>query len=231
MVKSGRWYAIVPVADREAFIDAGDKDSIAARPERFAELMGELAPEEERDVILQRISVARDNLRQRPASCANRQRREEAFDELYVLMADKFDTTADEVDARYRILDDYVFAELEYNRSKTCCWNSSNWQMYLTIMHYNEAYVRDETSGTCNQPVVFKARDGDFKLFADYAQTIGEGDSWVAWSADESCPAEDQMIDDIEVTPNWTAFCDIKDDVLQNTADSHEASAAAPRLP
>ncbi len=70
--------------------------------------MGTLSPEEQLDVLLQRIEVARTALRSRPASCSNRQRREEAFTELYKLASESFSMTAREVDETYRILDDYV---------------------------------------------------------------------------------------------------------------------------
>ena len=41
------------------------------------------------------------------------------------------------MDAQYRIFEDYVFAELEYTESKTCCWNSSNSAMFQIAMDFN----------------------------------------------------------------------------------------------
>ena len=64
-------------------------------------------------------------LRPRPASCSARENREKAFRNLYELAQRAFGQTPRQVDEQHRILDDYVFAELVYTQSKTCCWNST----------------------------------------------------------------------------------------------------------
>lgn len=209
--KSGRWYNIVPVSDRGLHIDGGDLDAIASRPHQFAELMGELDPVEEREVLLQRIEVARAALRSKPASCSNRQRREEAWDELYALNEEHFGMTPSQTDAEHRLLDDYVFAELEYNQSKTCCWNSTNSDMYIAIMQLNEERASDTQ---CVEPLVFK-NDNGYGVFQQYAESIGLGASWQPWSEDESCPQRD-VASDLEVNHAWTSFCSVREDVLEN---------------
>lgn len=209
--KNGRWYNIVPQADRAVFVDGADLAAIGARPGKFAELMGTLAPEDERDVLLQRIDVARTALRSRPASCANRQRREEAFDELYALMAEHFDMSESEVDETYRILDDYVLAELEYAQSKTCCWNSTTPEMYLVVMQMNEERVSDSQ---CVEPVVFK-NDQGYQVFADYAASIGMASAWKPWTEDEPCAQRD-VAADTETQHAWAPFCEVRDAVLDN---------------
>jgi len=213
VVKSGRWFNIVPVADHESYIDSADKAAIAARPGQFEELMGTLSPEEERTIILARIDDARTALAAHPASCSNRQRREEAFDELYALNAEHFWTDAEATDREYRTLEDYVFAELEYSISKTCCWNSTTAAMYQIIMAFNEQRVMDYAEGSCNEPVVFKNTAGGYDVFRDFAASIGQEDAWVAWSEDEPC-AQRGVQDDTEVEHAWTPFCEVRDDLL-----------------
>ncbi|MCC6621325.1 MAG: hypothetical protein IT385_08720 [Deltaproteobacteria bacterium] len=215
VVKSGRWYMVVPVADRAVFVDAADLVAIAARPAQFDAIMGELTPDEERDILLQRIDIARDALESRPASCSNRTRREEAFTELYELMAAEFDMSKEEVDRRYRILDDYVMPEMVYNKSKTCCWNSTTSAMYLIVMQMNHERVANEVEGQCQEPVPFY-NDNGYKVFADYAASIGRGADWKAWTADESCP-QATVATDTEAEHAWAPFCSVRDDVLENT--------------
>jgi hypothetical protein len=209
--KNGRWYNIVPAADRASFIDGADLVAVAARPAQFETLMGELSADEQRDVLLQRIEVARTALRSRPASCSNRTRREEAFEELYTLMEDEFGMGAAEVDEAYRILDDYVLPELEYNQSKTCCWNSTTPDMYLVVMQLNEARV---SVAQCVEPVVFK-NDNGYKVFADYAASIGMASAWKAWSEDEPC-AQRNVLTDTETEHLQAPFCSVRDAVLGN---------------
>ncbi|MFO0747461.1 MAG: hypothetical protein U1F43_17620 [Myxococcota bacterium] len=213
--KSGRWYNVVPTADRVSFVDGADLVAIAARPAQFEELLGSLSPEEQRDVNIQRIQMAREALQGKPASCSNRERREAAFDDLYELMSEQFGMSAEEVDRQYRVLDDYVFPEMVYNQSKTCCWNSTTADMYLIIMQLNQERVNNEVDGQCQEPIPFY-NNGGYKVFADYAAQIGMGDKWKAWTEDEPC-AQKTVAKDTEATHDWAPFCDIKDDVLSNT--------------
>ncbi|RMG14672.1 MAG: hypothetical protein D6729_13415 [Deltaproteobacteria bacterium] len=198
--------------DEAIWIDSTDLEAIAARPARFKEILAELTPEEERDLALERIESARAHLRRYPASCAARIKREDAFEDLYRVMAEHFGMTPGEVDRQYRILDDYVFAELVYEQSKTCCWNSTTPAMYEIIMDYNRGVV-DDGSGTCNAPVPFMARnagagDDGYALFREHAQAIGRGDEWVDWSADETCPQADTVTDTLAET-TAKPWCDL----------------------
>ena len=213
VVKSGRWYNIVPARDRESFLDGADQAAIAARPAQFDALMGSLAPEEERALLITRIAESRASLEARPASCSNRQRREEAFSELYALNAEHFGEDAEATDRTYRTLDDYVLAELEYALSKTCCWNSTTPAMYQIVMAYNEQHVMNYAEGSCNEPVVFKARANGYGVFEAFAAEIGQADAWVDWTEDEPC-AQRGVAEDTEVEHAWTSFCDVRDDLL-----------------
>ncbi len=215
---NGRWTNVIPEADRGDWIPSQDIERIAARPERFETLLGQPDPEELRDSILRTIEDAREHLRRYPASCSARTRREEAFAELYAINEEHFGMSREETDREYRILDDYVFAELVYQKSKTCCWNSTTKAMYEIIMDYNRSLVYDKESKTCSDPVVFKARDGGYDLFLEHARELGREDEWVAWSEDEPCSQRD-VEEDTEQVPDWTPFCRVYDSILDVPQD------------
>ena len=222
VVKGGRWHNIVPVRDRGNHIDSTDYAAIGARPGQFEQLLGKMTPEQQRDVLVQQIDIARQNLKLKPASCSNRQRREEAFVKLYKLQQDHFGVSKEQTDRTYRKLEDYVFAELEYNKSKTCCWNSTTMAMHEIVMAYNKAHVYDEQTQTCNPVAVFRAENGAYGLFKQYAISIGRGDEWVEWSADESCPqASDPNLTDTETAHAWTPICTIIDSMVDTNGNNN----------
>jgi hypothetical protein len=71
---------------------------------------------------------------------------QDAFKDLYEVAAE-LGMTQTEVDRQYRNFEDYVFAELVYEKSKTCCWNSSTAQMYDLAIEYNLNRIEDPQSG------------------------------------------------------------------------------------
>lgn len=188
----GRWSASVLTAFEDAYIANGDVEAIAARPERFAQLMT-FDPAERRQALIETIERSREHLRAHPASCSARTRREDAFAELYVLEEESEGLSRGEVDAARRTVEDYVFAELDYPTSKTCCWNSTTTAMGEIVMEYNRRLLADaEAHGTCVEPVIFRAQragagDDGYALFREFAQSIGRGAEWVSWSEDEPC--------------------------------------------
>ncbi len=190
VVRDGRWRNVVLDVDAEAYVDDADEDAIAARPERFAEILADVSPEERRDAALERIESARMHLRTYPASCAARTRREDAFADLYDVMEADFGTPRAEVDATYRTLEDFVLAELEYEQSKTCCWSSTTPAMFEIVMSYAEdEQARAEADGVCAAPTVFRAEaagDG-YDRWRAHAESLGRAAEWVAWSEDETC--------------------------------------------
>jgi hypothetical protein len=214
VAKSGRWVNIVPAVDRAShYIGSTNYPAIGARPVKFKDLLGHLSPEEEREVIIERIEMQRDNLSQRPASCASRTRREDAFKELYELMTGHFGMTKEQVDKEYRTDVDYVFAELVYDEAKTCCWNSTTNDMYEIVISYNRSLIQQAANNEeCPDLAVFKARNGDYALFRDHAESIGRGHQWVEWSEDETCPQRNTQTD-AEEDPEWTDFCDVAADI------------------
>jgi hypothetical protein len=233
VVQSGRWVNIVPVADQGTFVDASDKTAIGSRPDRFGEILGSLSPEQKRDTLLQTIEAQREHLRRLPASCSARQRREEAFDKLYDVMEAEFGQRRAEVDKAYRMLEDYALPEMVYERSKTCCWNSSTAAMFEIVMQKASEDTEDHSAGECREPTPFYARDGGFDHFKAYAQRIGRGGEWVAWSADETCP-QANVTDDTEAEHDWTPWCEIGETILGGGSapvgagdDEHEPNNAA----
>jgi hypothetical protein len=198
------WYTntILP-EDVNNWISSTDYPAIAARPAQFEELLDKLDPEAARDALLLIIEDKRAHLRDHPASCSARIGREEAFNDLYDLMQEHFYMDKEEVDKQYRILDDYVFAELEYSISKTCCWNSTTHGMYEIIMDYEQGYLQSEDD--CRPPLVFM-NDNGYDVFKQHAVEMGRGDEWVDWSEDEVCSQRD-VASDTEVDHLWTPYC------------------------
>lgn len=207
-VVDGRWANVVSAQMQPAWIDSSDTGAISARPEQFGELLVELSFEQKRDVLLGVIESKREHLRRFPASCSARIGREEAFSDLYALMEAERDWSKDRVDSEFRVLEDYVFAELEYGQSKTCCWNSSNAQMYEIIMDLN--IKNQEDADMCVDVVVFKNREDDadgYQLFREFAQQTDRGEQWRTWRADESCP-QANVAEDTEAEHAGSTYCD-----------------------
>ncbi|MCA9672295.1 MAG: hypothetical protein KC503_42165 [Myxococcales bacterium] len=205
-LSGGRWMNTFMKADKDNWINDTDYEAIGARPATFQEILGEVSPEETRDALLVMIEDARRHLRQYPASCAARIRREDAFAELYTLMQSRFGKSRLEVDKQYRKKEDYVFAKLDYEQSKTCCWNKSTAKMYQLIMAMVEARELAAAPGQCEAPPIFMARDGGYQIFSDYAAAQGQAGDWVPWSADESCP-QAGVSDDTPDLPEWSDYC------------------------
>ena len=203
-VKSGYYVNTIMQADRANWISSTDYPKIAARPAEFETFLSEPDPAEKLAGLLAMVESAREHLRAYPASCSARTTREQAFSALYE-MAGSLSLTKEEMDRTYRRLEDYVFAELEYSVSKTCCWNSTTAAMYEIIMDYNKEYVAGGGS-TCKAPKVFM-NDGGYSVFKDYAVRTGRGDQWVDWSEDEPC-AQRSVAADTETTHEWAAYCD-----------------------
>lgn len=205
----GYWTNTWMTGDEAHWINSTDTARIAARPARFDALLGQVSPAQQRTELLAVIADARHHLTEYPASCSARERREHAFQELYDLSARSFAMSSAEVDAAYRELDDYVFAELEYGASKTCCWDSSTPAMADIIMLQARAeQAAADAAGTCIAPTVFAARADGYQHWAAYAASIGRGAQWRAWSEDEACPQRDVTADTI-VDASAQPFCEL----------------------
>lgn len=218
----GRWTNVVPDADKDQYIGSWKHERLGKRIKVFDKILVELNPKQQMEAIAEVIESKRRHLRGQPASCAARIDREKAFDELYKL-GEKLDMTKAEVDQKYRKFEDYVFAELVYDKSKTCCWLSANADMYDLIIEYNLNRARDEANEQCRPVKVFKARDDGedgYAIFREYAKSVGQGDKWLDWSAGESCSQSD-VRSDTEADHNWTPMCEIEDSVMSEFEDGN----------
>nr|MBA3538402.1 hypothetical protein [Deltaproteobacteria bacterium] len=167
---NGFWSNTWMNGDEAHWINSTDTARIAARPARFGSLLGQVSPEQQRTELLAQIADARHHIGNYPASCSARERRETAFRSLYDIEARSFGRTAAQVDADHRDLEDYVFGELEYTKSKTCCWNSSTAGMHDIVMQQAQAELAAaDANGTCVEPVVFKSRADGYTRWATYA--------------------------------------------------------------
>ncbi|MBK8234339.1 MAG: hypothetical protein IPK74_02165 [Deltaproteobacteria bacterium] len=198
---SGFWVNTIMKSDEAAWIPDDDLDRIRARPAQLDALLGELTPDEHRQLLLDVIEGKRAHLRNFPASCSARIAREDAFEDLYTVLEQEFGMTRDEVDAEHRILEDYVFAELVYEQSKTCCWNSTNDVMFRTIMSLNDE-LQEQAGDACVEPLPFMAVDGGYQAFRDH-DPLG----WKDWRADEACP-QANVQNDLLAEAAWTPFCE-----------------------
>ena len=206
VVSGGRWNNIVPTADRAVYISDDRVTDIAARPDHFKELLKQASPEEQRDAALQAIDNARRILREKPASCSRRTDRETAFKSLYEAM-EQLGKDKAAVDAQYRKVEDYVFAELSYNEAKTCCWNSTNADMANIVLDYaNKEKAKNDADGVCRQPTAFKATRGGYDLWKQHAASLGKASQWKEWSEDEPC-AQRGTQDDVLTEAGKTAMC------------------------
>jgi hypothetical protein len=199
----GRWANGIMKADEASWIPDSDRDRIRERPEQLDRLLGELSSQEKQALLLDVIEGKREHLRNFPASCSARIAREEAFSDLYALLGEQGLSVAD-VDAEHRIFEDYVFPELVYDRSKTCCWNSTNDTMFKTIMAVNEE-IQNAAGDACVEPEPFLANGGGYDVFANHAPA-----TWKQWRADEVCP-QANVVDDTVAEGEATAFCEWND--------------------
>ena len=213
---AGRYTNSMMRSDVDYWISSTNYEDIAQRPGTFDEILGQMTPEDERAVLLQRITDTRDHLKDHPASCSARINREAAFTDLYDLFSEHFGMSTSEVDKAYRVLEDYVFAELEYSVSKTCCWNSTTRAMYDIVMLYNKELMESAPEGSCLFPVVFKNTNSSYEPFNGWASDNGRAGDWVDWSEDEPC-SQRNVANDTEKDHLWSDFCDVYEEVLANT--------------
>lgn len=198
---NGYWTNTFMQGDEARWINDTETARIAARPARFQDLLGDVPPAQTRDAMLAVIADARSHLSRYPASCSARTRREEAFAKLYEAN-ERLGVSRAASDRQYRKLEDYVFAELDYTSSKTCCWNSTNAEMYGVVMDL----AQREQQGQCRPPTVFRATGGGYQKWADHAATLGK--AWRAWSEDEAC-AQRGVADDTVLETAELAWCEI----------------------
>ncbi len=190
---AGRWKSIVPASARSFYIPDTDVERIGERIKQFEQLLDLGTPEERKVAALATIESNRDYIKSAPSTCSKRKSREEAFQDLYRAFSDAGEYDRTKIDKEHRKLEDYVFAELDYDTSRTCCWNSTKPEHYETVMKWADAEMKKaDTQGVCKAPPVFKATgtgDGYTSIRA-YAQANNLPFP-EAWTEDEPCKAKD----------------------------------------
>jgi hypothetical protein len=207
--RNGYWTNTWMNGDEAHWINSTDYTAIAARPARFETLLGQVPPEQQKTELLARIADARHHLSQYPASCAAREQREQAFRELYDVESQLSGKNETAVDAEQRKLEDYVFAQLDYDHSKTCCWDSSTSAMYDLIVQEAEAdKAAADAAHVCTAPIVFAAQNGSYQRWADYAAAQGKAAAWHAYTDDEGCTAKGITADAV-ASSIATPYCEL----------------------
>ena len=206
---NGYWTNTWMDGDEAHWINSTDYARLQLRPARFETLLGEVSPEQQITELERAIDDSRHHIAQYPASCSARQQREDAFERLYAVEMSAHGKTKAQVDAEHRKLEDYVFGELDYTKSKTCCWDSSTSGMYEIIMAKAQAdEAAADTNGQCIAPVVFGWKTDGYKRWADYASSLGRGAEWKQWQQDEEC-SQANVAQDTEMPLAGTAFCSL----------------------
>ena len=200
----GTWMNTWMAGDEASWISDDDWDHLKTRPKEFENFLGEVPPEQQKIALLKIIDDNRNHLRLYPASCSARENRERAFSKLYDLGSRALDMDHEKIDREYRQLEDYVFAQLEYTKSKTCCWNSTTSFMHQIVMDYVKA--KQAESATCTEPEVFMNENGGYQKFADFAARTGRAAQWKAWSEDEPCAQRD-VVNDTKAYAWITDWC------------------------
>ncbi len=196
--KGGRWVNAVPKASQDVYIEDSQVETIAARPALFDQILITGSATEQKAALVSVIQTAREHLLAHPASCSARTNREKAFEDLYEI-AGQLGTTKAELDQELRVRDDYVFAPLVYEDSKTCCWNSTTSAMAEIVLDFARVEKEQaEAEQVCREPTPFRARTDGYKLWADHAKAMGREADWLAWSEDEPCSQKDVAEDHLE---------------------------------
>ncbi len=209
--QNGRWMNIVPLNARDVYIPDTDLESIGKRPAQFEQLLSLGSPEERKKAALATIESAREYIRSAPSTCSKRKSREDAFQELYSAYEEQQQYDRVKIDRDHRTLEDYVFAELDYDSSKTCCWNSTKHEHFDTIMKWVNAEMEKAAhNATCTPPPVFKATPGGdgYDTVRSFARANGLPFP-DAWSEDEPCKAKDVSEDTLSSRSGVGDYCGV----------------------
>ncbi len=210
--KGGRWSNIVPAVDQSAFVSAKDLNRIAERLKTFGDVLAFGAPEDLRDAALNIIAEARQHLQSSPASCGARGRREDGFSMLYKALGILANKSTHDVDQQYRKLEDYVFADLDYAKSKTCCWDTTTPAMAEIILDQAQREIdAGHASKQCVMPTIFMARKnaGDgYQYWQKHASAMGRAGDWRTWSQDEPCD-QAGVAEDTAAAREGNAYCSV----------------------
>lgn len=205
-VYNGGWSNTVPGESAAGWISSNDVAQIAARPAAFEQLLDVPDPAVRRSELTGALAASRAYQKDHPASCSNREKREGLLNDLADLESDEHAWGRDEFERRYRTYDDYVFPQLQYERSRVCCFNSSTAQMAALALGYDRA--QQQATGQCKVPLPFTSEN--FPTFKAYAAQLGRAADWKDWRADEPCPQQALAADTVSPSLAMVPYCDIR---------------------
>lgn len=205
----GRWNNVVPNSAKNVYIADTDLQRVGDRVEQFKSLLDLGTPEERKAAAIATINSVRDYIKSAPSTCSKRTAREDAFEDLYRAYSDAGEYDHAKIDKENRKLEDYVFAELDYDTSRTCCWNSTKAEHYDTIMQWATAEMKKaDTQGVCKAPPVFKATgSGDGYTAVRAFAKANNLPFPEAWSEDEPCKAKDITEDSLSDRGKTADYC------------------------
>ncbi len=212
--EGSQWRNIVLPEFEGVYIPESDLERIANRTVEYDTLLISGSPEEQLATAEALADQARDHLRKYPASCSKRTAREAALKEIYRVGRENLGMTTEELDDKYRTLEDYVLSELVYEQSKTCCWNKTTSAMHAIIMSYAEQeQTAAEQNGECVSPTVFRAENAvagsdGYDRWREHAAALGRAADWVTWTEDEAC-AQRAVADDTVAPSDVSAWCPV----------------------
>jgi hypothetical protein len=181
----------VSTRDREVAIDDADDAAISARPARFGEILVVPSVEDQRNAALGQIRSARQHLRMYPASCSARPPRRRLRGPRRI----EEEAGRPSADRRHppACWKTGSSPSSTYDRSRTCCWNSTTAAMAEVILDYAASSRAQPAMGVCAAPTVFRAEgasasDDGYRRWREHAATMGRAPTG-AWSEDEPCMA------------------------------------------
>lgn len=224
VLRDGRWHNEIDTS-----VAAQDMQIMDA-PDQFTQLF-DIDLQALVETRVNSIETARLGQYDNPNSCRRREDREAAFDELYELyrtnaelyqpLGFDYEPTLDdikpEVDRMYRTLDDFIWAEMNYDRSWICHWNPSdttiNNQMYDSVVAYNQQVA---LANGCEGLRIFRLENvsgangaGGLSDFSDFAT----GFEFPAYNNDENGSLSGVVTDELADPNLIDYFCTIYDDL------------------
>ena len=185
--KHGYWVNTWMDADEASWINDTDYDAIAARPARFAELLGSSDPAVERDQLLAAIAEKRAYLPRSPGVVRRARRSRERVREA--LHADAGQLRHDARDGRRAVPhDDRGLRRSRRSTTRTRARAAGTRRLRDVRPHHGvRAAAAGERRRAASSRPIFKLTANSYDPFAAFATQTGQASRGCRWTADESC--------------------------------------------